>query len=47
MSVRFRYFMDRLSELAGGEHIGFSEASEHPPMPWCISSQLDVFFNMA
>ncbi len=25
MSVRFRYFMDRLSELAGGEHIGFSE----------------------
>ena len=25
MSVRFKYFMDRLSALAGGEHVGFSE----------------------
>ena len=25
MSTRFKYFMDRLSSLAGGEHVGFSE----------------------
>ena len=31
MSVRFKYFMDRLSSLAGGEHVGFSEVRVHAP----------------
>ncbi len=44
MSVRFRYFMDRLSELAGGEHIGFSEvlAVVRFCRPWCCLAIVSI-----
>jgi hypothetical protein len=29
MSVRFKFFMDKLSDAAGGEHVGFSEVRLH------------------
>ena len=44
MSVRFRHFMDRLSELAGGEHIGFSEVLAVVCFcrPWCCLAIVSI-----